>query len=355
VVLGFLAVTLAIILYLSFRILRPFLQSFILAAATASLSFPVYERITRRLGGRSNLGAAVTVILLVLVVAVPVTIYSSVLSREAVNLTKGLNAATIRQYFDQAVEKILPDRFDVKGLLQGRFAPDALFGSSYFEEAVNRIGSAANNLLQGFIAGVASVLLNFIVFFLFLFFLLRDGKALVRELMDLSPFEEVSERDILSHLTKTIRAILLGGVLVPVVQGILAMIGFAIFGMPSAILWGSLLVVGAVIPIVGSTSIWVPATIYLALTGETWQWVGQLLYCIFIISTSDNILKPIILREAANFHPLIAFVSVLGGMAAFGVFGFILGPIIASLFLSILGVYKSEVMKMPLRSRESGN
>jgi predicted PurR-regulated permease PerM len=353
VLLGFLAVTLAIILYLSFQILQPFMESFIMAAATASLSFPIYERITRKLGGRSNLGATVTVLLLVLVVVVPITIYSSVLSREAVNLTKGLNAATIQQYFNQAAEKILPDMFDIRTYLQNRFGPQGFFGSSYFEEAVNRIAGAANKLLQGFVTGVASALLNFVIFFLFLFFMLRDGKALGKELMDLSPFEEVSEREIFHHLTKTIRAILLGGVLVPIVQGILAMIGFAIFGMPSPVLWGSLLVVGAVIPIVGSTSIWIPATIYLALTGTTWQWVGQLLYCIFIISTSDNILKPLILREAANFHPLIAFVSVLGGLAAFGIFGFILGPIIASLFLSILGIYKHEVMRMPLKSREA--
>jgi len=348
--LGFLAVTLALVLYLSFQILRPFLESFVLAAAAASLCFPIYERITRKLGGRSNLGATVTVLLVVLVVAVPITIYSSVLSREAVNLTRGLNAATIQQYFNQAAEKILPDMFDIKGFLQDRFGPKGFFDSTYFKEAVNSIAAAANRLLQGFVTGVASALLNFLVFFLFLFFLLRDGKALGRELMDLSPFEEVSEREIFRHLTNTIRAILLGGVLVPVVQGILAMIGFAIFGMPSPILWGSLLVVGAVIPIVGSASIWIPATVYLALTGETWQWVGQLLFCTFIISTSDNILKPLVLRGAAKFHPLIAFVSVLGGMAAFGVFGFVLGPIIASLFLSILGIYKHEVMSIPLKS-----
>lgn len=347
VLLVFLAITLGIILYLSFQILRPFLESFIVAAATASLSFPIYDRITRKLGGRKNLGAAITVVLLVLLLAVPITLYSSVLSREAVNLTTGLNAATIQDYLHQAAEKFVPDSFDLKHLLEERFGPEGFFGSSYFKEAVNRIAGAANKLIQGIVTGVASALLNFLIFFLFLFFLLRDGKALGRELMILSPFEDSSDREIFSHLTKTIRAILLGGVLVPVAQGVLAMIGFAVFGMPSPILWGSLLIVGAVIPIVGSTSVWIPATIYLALTGETWQWVGQLLYCFFIVSTSDNILKPIILREAANFHPLIAFVSILGGMAAFGVFGFVLGPIIASLFLSLIRIYKYEVMRIP--------
>jgi predicted PurR-regulated permease PerM len=132
------------------------------------------------------------------------------------------------------------------------------------------------------------------------------------------------------------------------------MIGFAIFGLPSPILWGSLVIVGAVIPIVGSTIIWIPATVYLALTAATWQWVGLLIYCILVISTADNFIKPIILKETANFHPLIAFMSVLGGMAAFGIFGFILGPIIASLFLSLIRIYKYEVLRIPAENSPGG-
>jgi predicted PurR-regulated permease PerM len=350
VLLVFLALTLGIVLYLSFQILRPFLESFIVAAAAASLSYPLFERITRKVGNRPNLGAAITVLLMILVVAIPITVYSSILSAEAVNLTKGLNAATIQEYVHQATQRLLPASFDLDRFVDEHFGPEGFFGSSYFKEGVNRIAGWANKLVQGFVTGVASAFINFLVFFLFLFFLLRDGKALGQELMSLSPFAKATDREVYTHLTKTIRAILIGGVVVPVAQGILAMIGFAIFGMPSPILWGSLLIVGAVLPIVGSTSVWVPATIYLALTGETWQWVGQLIFCVLIISTSDNFIKPIILREAANFHPLIAFTSVLGGMAAFGVFGFILGPIIASLFLSFIRIYKFEVMRIPSKT-----
>jgi len=353
VVLVFLGLALAVILYLSYRILSPFLEIFIVAAATASLSYPLYVRITRRLGGRANLGAALTVVLLVLVVAIPLTIYSSILSREAVNLTHGLNAATIQEYVNKAAERFLPERLDLKRLVEGRLGPEGILGSSYFKEAVNRVAGAANRLVQAFVTGVASALLNFLIFFLFLFFLLRDGRALGRELMRLSPLDDAAERALFTHLTKTIRAILIGGVVVPIVQGVLAMIGFSVFGLPSPILWGSLVIIGAVIPLVGSAVIWIPATIYLALTGATWQWVGLLVYCIVVISTADNILKPVILREAANFHPLIAFVSVLGGLAAFGVFGFILGPIIASLLLSLIGIYKLEVLKLPAHEPES--
>jgi predicted PurR-regulated permease PerM len=96
---------------------------------------------------------------------------------------------------------------------------------------------------------------------------------------------------------------------------------------------------------VGSAIIWIPATVYMALTAATWQWVGLLMFCVIIIGTADNFLKPIILKGTANFHPLFAFISVLGGLAAFGIFGFILGPIVASLFLSLIRIYKYEMLK----------
>jgi predicted PurR-regulated permease PerM len=345
IVVAFFFFILTVILFLSFQILRPFLEILIVAAAAANLSYPVFKWITRRFGGRSNIGAVLTLLLLVVIAVIPITIYSSILSREAVNLTKGLNAATIQEHFQTAVKRFLPGEFDLNAFIEERFGPEGILGSKYFKESVNRIAGAANKIVQGFISGIATAFLSFLLFFLFLFFLLRDGEALGKELMSLSPLEDKDDREIFTHLSKTIRGTLIGGVLVPIIQGILAMIGFTIFGLPSPVLWGSMVIIGAVIPFVGSAIIWIPATVYLALTAATWQWVGLLLYCGIIISTADNFIKPIILKETANFHPLFAFISVLGGLAAFGVFGFILGPIVASLLLSLIRIYKYEVLK----------
>jgi predicted PurR-regulated permease PerM len=286
-----------------------------------------------------------TLLLLVVIAFIPITIYSSILSREAVNLTKGLNAATIQEHVNTAVERFLPEEFDLNEFIEKRFGPEGILGSKYFKESINRIAGAANNIVQGFISGIATAFLSFLLFFLFLFFLLRDGESLGKELMSLSPLGDEDDREIFNHLSKTIRGTLIGGVLVPIIQGILAMIGFAVFGLPSPVLWGSMVIIGAVIPFVGSAIIWIPATVYLALTASTWQWVGLLLFCALIIGTADNFLKPIILKGTANFHPLFAFISVLGGLAAFGVFGFILGPIVASLFLSLIRIYKYEMLK----------
>jgi predicted PurR-regulated permease PerM len=344
-IVAFFFIILGVTLFLSFQILRPFLNILIIAAAAANLCYPIYKWITRRLGGRPNLGAVITLLLLVVIAVIPITIYSSVLSREAVNLTRGFDAANIREYVHTAADRFLPEKFDLDKFIEEHFGPEGILGSKYFKDSVDRIAGAANKIIQGFITGIASAFLSFLLFFLFLFFLLRDGEALGKELMALSPLDDRDDREIFNHLSKTIRGTLIGGVLVPIVQGILAMIGFAVFGLPSPVLWGSMVILGAVIPFVGSAIIWIPATVYMALTAATWQWVGLLMFCAIVIGTADNFLKPIILKGTANFHPLFAFISVLGGLAAFGIFGFILGPIVASLFLSLIRIYKYEMLK----------
>lgn len=345
IVLAFFFLALGVVLYLSFQIMRPFLDILIIAAAAANLIYPVHKRITRWVGGRSNIGAVCTLLILMVIVVIPIIVYSSILSREAVNLTQGLNASAIQEYAHHAASRFLPEKFDLNQFITERFGPEGILGSNYFKEAVNKIAGAANSLIQGFISGIASALIGFMLFFLFLFFLLRDGETLGKELLLLSPLEDSQDREIFTHLSKTIRGTLMGGVLVPIIQGILAMIGFAVFGLPSPVLWGSMVIIGAVIPFVGSAIIWIPATAYMALTASTWQWAGLLIYCVLIIGTADNFIKPMILKETANFHPLFAFISVLGGLAAFGIFGFILGPIIASLFLSLIRIYKYEILK----------
>ena len=134
-------------------------------------------------------------------------------------------------------------------------------------------------------------------------------------------------------------------VVVPVVQGILAMIGFSIFGLPSPIFWGTMLIFGAIIPGIGSPLVWVPAAVYLLFTAPLWHGIGLLIYGTLVISTSDNIIKPILLRETAQIHPLLAFFAILGGVLSFGAVGFLVGPVILSLMLSVIRIYQKDVLQ----------
>jgi len=136
-------------------------------------------------------------------------------------------------------------------------------------------------------------------------------------------------------------------VVVPLAQGILAGIGFMIFGVPSPILWGTAVILAATVPLVGSPLGWVPAVVYLMVQGHPGPALGLAVYCTVIVSGSDNVVKPLLLRGAARIHPLLGFLSIVGGVLAFGVFGFLIGPVILSLVLSAIRIYRLDILRSP--------
>jgi len=135
-------------------------------------------------------------------------------------------------------------------------------------------------------------------------------------------------------------------VVVPLVQGILAGIGFMMFGVPSPFVWGTAVILAATVPLFGSPLGWLPACVYLLAQGRTGAALGLLAYCTIVVSGSDNVVKPLILRGSARIHPLLAFLSIIGGVLAFGVFGFLIGPVVLSLVLSAIRIYRLDVLRM---------
>ena len=123
--------------------------------------------------------------------------------------------------------------------------------------------------------------------------------------------------------------------------------------MPSPVVWGVAVIFAALVPILGSPLGWVPACVYLFLYASTWQWVGMLLFGIVVISGIDNVIKPLLLQGSADIHPLLGFLSILGGILAFGVFGLLVGPVILSLVLSALRIYRLDVLRPPSSAEPS--
>ena len=172
------------------------------------------------------------------------------------------------------------------------------------------------------------------------------GHRLRAELQPISPFSEEQERQIFDHLERTIQGALQAVVVVPVVQGILAGIGFMIFGVPQPFVWGTAVILAATVPLVGSPLGWIPACLYLALKGQTGPALGLLVYSAVIVSGSDNVIKPMLLQGSARIHPLLGFLSIVGGVLAFGIFGFLIGPVILSLVLSAIRIYRLDVLRV---------
>jgi predicted PurR-regulated permease PerM len=339
-----LLLALAVILLLAFWVFRPFILVFAVAACVTLLLSPVHRRLASVLGGRPTAAAAVLVLVTTVVILVPVLTSLFLLARQTVVFLEWIRAQPLlgpeelQRFWEQ-----LPQRYPALGewiaWLQAQITPVLSGGLA-------ELAGGANGLLQNVLGRVTHAAVDLGLFLLMLFFLLRDGGRLKAELHPVSPFSEEQERQIFEHLERTIIGALQAVIVVPVMQGILAGIGFMLFGVPSPFVWGTAVILAATVPLVGSPLGWVPACGYLALQGRTGAALGLLVFGTVVVSGSDNLIKPLLLRGSARIHPLLGFLSIIGGVLAFGVFGFLIGPVVLSLVLSAIRIYRLDVLRV---------
>lgn len=343
-------VVLFFILFLAFLVFRHFLITAAVAASVAALLGPIYDRLTKALRGRRSASAALMVALTVIVILVPLLTYALLLKNQAVGFYDWVRPRLEPQTLTRLWNEDLPARYAWVESLRERLQSMGLDQERLLElvsPALSQLATGANQAIQRALTGLTSALLYLVLFLITLFFILRDGEALGKELRGVAPVSSEQAEEIYDRFTRTVKAVLYSMVVVPVAQGLLAMIGFKIFGLPSPIFWGTMLIFAAVIPGIGSPLVWVPATVYLLFTAPLWQGIGMLLYGTLVISTSDNIIKPVLLHETARIHPLLAFLSILGGILSFGVIGFLVGPVILSLMLSAIRIYRIDILGTP--------
>jgi predicted PurR-regulated permease PerM len=332
---------LLVVAVLAFLVFRHFLATFTVAASVAILMAPLQRRVTQLLRGRSSVAAGLLVLLTTVVILVPILVSAGILSQQAVTFFEWVRPRVQPAALEALYRDVLPARYP---WLQGWLRFDEQEATQAVSSVLSGAAAAANRVIQGTVAGLTSAILDLFLFLLILFFLLRDGGALRTELRGVSPLSLTQEREIVEHLERTVRGVTKAMFIVPFAQGFVAMLGFALFGVPSPVLWGVVVSLAALIPILGSPLGWVPAVVYLFLQGEAWPTVGMLLYGIVVISGLDNVLKPMVLKGAAQIHPLPAFLATLGGLFAFGPLGFLIGPVILSLVLSAIRIYRMDVL-----------
>jgi predicted PurR-regulated permease PerM len=337
---------------MAFQVFRPFFLDLTVAGSVALLLAPLQRRFTSLVRGRASLAAALLVLLVTVTILLPVLSSAALLGQQAFGFFDWLSPRLRPDALESLWRDTLPDRYP-------RLAPwfKASGGGAMplVSDALSRFAAGANNLIQKIVSGLTSAALELVLFLLILFFFLRDGPRFREEVRKVSPISESQEGEILEHLTRTIKGVLQAMVVVPVVQGLVAMLGFWLFGVPSPLLWGVMVIFAAFIPLLGSPLGWVPAAVYLIVTRPGMAGWGLLAYGVFFISTIDNFVKPWLLREAAQIHPLLGFLSILGGVVAFGPMGFLVGPVILSLLLSALRIYRLDFLHPDLRSVEQSS
>ena len=338
-----LAAALFVILFLAFQVFKPFLLVFAVAGCLALLLAPLQRQFSRLLRGHSGLAALLVVAVVTLAILVPVGASLAVLGQRALVFSAWLGPHLQPTELDRLWRETLPAHFpwlqSWTNRFEGQLAP-------LLANALNRAVATATAALQQALAGFAIATFDLLLFLLLLFFLLRDGARLRAALRPISPFNEAQEALIFDHLGKTVKGALQSVVVVPLAQGIMAAPGFLLFGVPQPITWGVAVGLAAMVPLLGAPLGWVPAVVWLFYTGApTWQWVGMLVYGAVVISGIDNVVKPLLLQGTAQIHPLLGFLSILGGVLAFGAFGFLVGPVILSLVLSALRIYRLDLLR----------
>jgi predicted PurR-regulated permease PerM len=309
---------------LCWRMMQPFVEVIAWAAVLAIVFFPAYRGI-RTWVRRPNPAAVLAVFLVVVTVLAPLLFVTSAVVNELHGMTQSIQAEFQRLRSDpQAAAKLQQGLDRIKGTID--------LESVLSDENVSAFATRASQFLLERSAGLVGSLLSILVsigFTIFtLFYLFRDGEALVAKLPGMLPLDRARAHSLLHRAHEIISASVYGVVIIAIIQGALGGIMFAILGLPSPIVWGVVMTVLSTIPMLGSGIVWGPAAVVLGVTGQWGKMAVLTLWGALVIGTIDNFLRPRLVGKRTRMHDLLVFFSVLGGLAAFGLIGLLLGPVV---------------------------
>ena len=333
----------------------PFLKPLILGALLAGLCRPLYRWVTRLLRGRRSLAAVITLVILFCVVAGPLSAFVSLVVQQALAVS---NEAIpwVQQHLGGA------SGFNAHDWLVQRFPSlgDYVPEQDELMDGVARAAKATGGFLVAgatqLTAGTATFVLNLFVMLYAMFFFLRDGSIILQKILYYTPLDQEDEDRVLERLVSVTRATIKGTLVIGIIQGALAGMGFWVAGLDGAAFWGTIMAVLSVVPGIGAALIWVPAVIYLYVIGQALTATLLLAWCVAVVGTVDNLLRPTLVGKDAKMPDLLILIGTLGGLFLFGPIGFIVGPLVCALFLTVWDIYGTTFKDIlpPVRSVRSG-
>jgi predicted PurR-regulated permease PerM len=314
-----------------------FLLTILLAAIFTGLSYPVYQWLLRRLRGREALAAVATLALLLALVIAPLLAVLGAGANEALRVTE-----TIRPRLQQLVDQ--PGEFDSRLRALPGYHRIEPYRAQILTKAGELVGSTSAFLFSALSATTRATVVFIFQFFVLLytmFFFLTGGPALLGAVLVYLPLTEADKQRMLEKFVSVTRATLKGTILIGAAQGLLGGLAFWAVGLDGAIFWGTVMTVLSIIPGVGGALVWVPAAIVLVSAGEVWRGIALVLFCALVVGSVDNVLRPRLVGRDTQMHQLMIFFSTLGGLLLFGAMGFILGPLLAALFVTAWEMFGS--------------
>jgi predicted PurR-regulated permease PerM len=322
-------------------ILWPYSGAVLWATVLAIVFAPLYRRLSIGMRRKRTLASLTTLVIILMIVILPVTLITSLLLQEAFSIYEKIQSGELNfgRYFQQVFGALpgwvsdLLDRFGLTnlGVMQERLSSGLMKTSQFLAAQALNIGQNTFD----FIVKLCIVLY-------LLFFLLRDGDVLSKRIRDAIPLRAEQKRDLFTKFIAVIRATVKGNIVVAIIQGALGGLMFWFLGVHAAVLWGVLMTVLSLLPAVGAALVWLPVAIYFLATGAIWQGVLLIAYGVLVIGLVDNVLRPILVGKDTKMPDYVVLISTLGGIAIFGVNGFVIGPVIAAMFMAVWDIFAAS-------------
>lgn len=323
-------VLLLVVFILVLFIFKPFVNIIALAVILAILFYPVYKWLLLRVK-YPGIASICTVLLILLIIAVPIWFFGQVVLNEILAL-----------YDRYRSGGSVIDRSQIISTLPHQLQTVIQNLSSEINAFIGRLSSEAFASISSIVSNIAGFVIATFMLFFIVYYLLRDGEKIRVILMDISPISSAHELKLIDKIVSAVNGVVKGAFLVALTQGIVATIGFLIFGIPEPFLWGAFTVISALVPTVGTSLSLIPAVIYLLVTGHAPQAIGLFIWGAVAVGLVDNFLGPKLVGRSTKLHPVLVLLAVIGGLKFFGVLGFLIGPILLAIFVALIDMYRKD-------------
>lgn len=315
--------------------IKPFLMAIFLAGLFAALAHPLYRQLNKWLHDRKAVAANITILIIILIGLLPLSGFFGIVTAQAIKVGQSAAPWVQNQLSSPGIVSEWLERLPLYEHIEPYKEP-------LLQKVGKLVGSASQFLVTGLQAatmGTMDFIFLVAVLLYTMFFFLMDGHKLLEKILFYMPLEADDKKRLLAKFTSVARATMKGTAIIGVIQGGASGVAFAIAGIHSAVFWGTLMTFLSIIPGIGTALIWLPAALLLMAQGFWLKGIGLFFFCGLVVGSVDNLLRPRLIGKDTQMHDLFILFSTLGGIAMFGIIGFIIGPIIAALFVTIWDIY----------------
>ncbi len=313
---------------LAFLLIKPFIGAILFAGILAYMLHPLHKKLSKFIKS-PNWSAVLITFIIIIVIAILLWLIAQIAIKEAFNLYLSIQHLDIFNTLNTLLSKLFPDSPDLSRQL-------TLALQQTLTQAINSFMTQVGKV----ITNAPELFLQIFVSFFVAFYFLRDGESIIKSIREILPFDEEVKDRLFKRSDDITKATVYGQVIVGLIQGATAGIGFYIFGAPSPLFFSILAILFAVIPFVGPAIVWVPVSILMMVSGQIMPGLYLLAFGILVVSWIDNVVRPSIVGKKARINPIIALVGMLGGLVLLGPIGLVIGPLILEYLLIFIQLYK---------------